>query len=294
MIRRNGNVFFIHLLATILLASSMQAHAKVCPEENYSKDIKAVYVKYKITDELWSRINKENGAPSDVRGDELEELIVWKDYKWKRLYGRTWNIDKSDYSQLMDNYHKKMDEFIKKQEQGMDVDAEVEKLSIELMNYKPKSEVEEYDRITVKIPEYVLHYNASNKTGYGYKRFSMSASERKRLGSDTRSQIDTWINSNFKDTNSIFGFKKISSKTSQILGHEVTCETIKTSFNDFQRSYDQIEICKANITGYEVVLYEKTGSSGDSYVTQAVEVNLAYPVKKDRFCAPDYVKMKTS
>jgi hypothetical protein len=171
---------------------------------------------------------------------------------------------------------------------------EIDKLSIEQMNHRPEKTIYEYDWIDVDTSEYSLYYNRSNKTGYGYLGRHITPSYRKRLDNATRSELDSWVSSSFKDTNKILGLEKISTRKSKILGYDVVCETTKTSFSDALRKYDQIEVCKGNIAGIEIDLYEKMGKPGEHYIKEAVEINTAYSVKKEIFCAPDYVKLRTA
>jgi len=291
----SGNINIINtisIIVSVLLYVPILSHAKMCPENSMPDEVKAVYIKFKVTDEKYIKLNKKWGAPSSVVGDELEELIVWKNHQWRRLYGKYWGVDSEKEEKYQNEYTKKMDDLIQRQLQGEEIDLEIgEKLTIEMMNREPEHMIFEYDRITVKAPNYTLHYNSSNKTGYGYNTINNPGAKRKNMDKTGRDQLDAWLSNNFKDTNAMFGFKKIASRKSRILGHDVECETIKTNFKDFQREYDQIEICKTNMAGIEINLYEKMGSDGDQYITQAVEINTAYPVKKDQFCAPDYVKI---
>lgn len=283
----------IGVLQILILPTS--GYAATCPDSDMPNTVNAVHVKYKITDELQIKLNRKWGAPSSVQGSELSELIIWKDYVWKRLYGKYWGIDSEAEDKYHDNYIKSMDVLIEKQLQGEDVDRKIaDKLAIDLMNREPKNKVFEYDRIRVKTPGYSLRYNRVNKTGSGLIGRHLTKSDINNLDKQTKMQLDPWVNANFSDTNKIFGFGKVTTKKSAILGYDVTCETVKTSFKDSQRRYGQIEVCKANISGVEIDLFKKMGEPGEYYITEAIEINKSYPIKKDVFCAPDYVKMSSS
>jgi hypothetical protein len=280
--------------ALVALFASLQTFAQTCPGNDMPDSIKVFYIKYKIIDELWARLYKEMGAPSNVRGDELEELILWKDYRWERRYGKSWQTDSDKERKYQDDAQKKWDDIELRQSRGDEVPMEeIDKLAIEQMNHRPEQKIYEYDWIDVKAPEYSLYYNRSNKKGHGSLGRRITRSDIDRMDGESRKEFDNWANSSFKDTDKILGLEKISTKKSKMLGYDVVCDTTKTSFGDVLRKYDQIEVCKATIAGIDIDLYEKMGKAGEHYIKQAVEINTAYPVKKERFCAPDYVEMST-
>ncbi len=284
--------FRIKIMLFGLLSAPVMVHAETCPGKDMPETVKALYIKYKITDEKFINLNRKWGAPSTVVGDELEELIVWKNHRWQRLFGKYWNTDEETEAAYQAQTDARLDYILEQQMAGNEYSEEkINKLSAEYMNHKPKQKIHEYDRISVDAPYYSLYYNRSNSTGYGFRTINNSGAQRKRMDKTGRDQLDTWLSNNFKDTNKIFGFKKITSKKSKILGHDVKCETVTTSFKDALRDYGQIEMCKAKIAGIEVNLYEKMGNAGQQYIKQAVEIKIAYPARKDIFCAPDYVKM---
>lgn len=291
----NIKTLFVAIGVLQILILPTPGYAATCPGSEMPKTVNAIYVKYKITDELEIKSNRKLGAPSSVQGSELSELIIWKDYVWKRLYGKYWGIDSEAEDKYQDNYTKTMEMLIEKQLQGEDVDRKiVDKLTIDYMNHKPKNKVYEYDRIRVKTPGYSLRYNRANKTGSGLIGRHLTKSDINNLDKQTKMQLDPWVSASFSDASKIFGLEKLTTKKSVILGHDVTCETVKTSFNDSQRRYGQLEVCKANISGVEIDLYKKMGEPGEYHITEAIEINKSYPIKKDVFCAPDYVKMRSS
>ncbi len=295
MMEFNHVILWISKLSVLtVLFSSTQILAKTCPGNDMPKTVQAVYVKYKITDEVYIKLNKQWGAPSNVVGDELKELILWKNYRWKRRFGKYWSTDDEKEVKYQDAHLKKWESIELRQSKGVEVPMdEIDKLAIEYMNHRPEQKVYEYDWIDVDTPEYSLYYNRSNEKGYGVLGRQLTKSDRKRLDKRTRSQLDNWLGSNYKDTKKILGIEKISKRKSKILGYDVVCETIRTSVKDFSRTNDQIEFCKANISGFEVDLYSKAGKTGQQHIMQAVEVNTAYSVNKDIFCAPGYVKLRT-
>lgn len=293
MIWSNVSRIINKVFVLVMMIVPVPIVAQTCPGNDMPDTVKAVYVKYRITDELYVRLNKEWGAPSTVVGDELKELVLWKGYEWNRRYGKYWSTDDESEKKFRIAHAKKWESIEVRQSQGEHVPmAEIDTLAMEMMNHVPENKVYEYDWIDVETPGYSLYYNRSNQKGYGVLGRRLSKSDRARMANNKKQQLDDWIYSNFKDANKVFGFNKISTSKSKMLGHDVICETVKTSFKDFQRIYNQIEICKANIKGFEVVLYQKAGEPGQQHVMEAVAVDTAYPVKKGQFCAPEYVKMR--
>jgi len=280
------------LLAVFVSVAAESGYAKTCPGKNMPNNINAIYVKYKITDELEFKNQKITGAPSNVHGDELAELIIWKRYRWERLYGKYWYVDMDAYDKQMSSYQNKMSFYLQQQLAGKDVTIQVNKLSDKILRYVPKSKIYDYDRISVTTPSYGLEYNRSNKMGYGHFGTDLHPSERNKLNPNVASQVDAFIANSFRQSNQIFGFKKLSSKQSSVLNIPCTREVIKTSFSDIERDYNQIEYCTAVIGGQEVDLFTQMGNPGERYIMQAVEVNMAYATKKDVFCSPSYVTVK--
>jgi hypothetical protein len=291
-----GYITLLFSTITALIASlaSAQVFAQTCPGNEMPDTAKVVYVKYKIIDELWTRLYKEMGAPSTVKGTELEELIIWSDYRLKRRYGKSWQLDSESEKKRLDKVIARLEDSIKRQEQGEEIDLEKEDRIFEKeMQQEPKYKLEEYDYISVDAPYYSLYYNRSNEKGHGSLGRRITKTDIDRMDAKTRSQFDSWANSSYKDTGKILGLEKLSTRKTKILGYDVVCETTKTTFNDALRKYHQIEVCKATIAGIDIDLYEKMGKAGEHYIKQAVEINTAYPVKKEIFCAPDYVDMST-
>jgi len=287
--KSSKNAIMSFSLLVVMSLSSGMLYGKSCPDKAVPNTLNAVYVKYKITDELELKNQKTTGAPSSVRGDELAELVIWKDYRWERLFGKYWYIDDDAYQKFMDSYTKKMDGYLQKQAQGIDVSASVEVLSIQMLNFKPKHKTYEYDRISVKTPKYSLEYNRTNKMGYGYYGVNPSVSNRSQLNPNVKSQLDAFITSSFRSSNQILGINKVSSSQSSVLGIACKREIINTSFKDFERDYGQIESCVARINGHDVDLYTKMGNPGERYIMQATEIKKSHKVKKNLFCNPSYV-----
>ena len=276
------------LISGVIIVASTSVHGNVCPGTNVPSTVNAIHVKYKITDELEIKRQKSNGSPSNVRGDELAELIVWNEYRWERLFGKYWYIDDDAYLKQMDAYEKKMDFYLQQQMNGMDVTARVEKLSNKLLTYQPKFKAYEYDRISVHTPKYSLDYNISDKVGYGYFGPNLVAN-RNKLNSNISSQVDAFITASFRNSNKILGIKKISNSNSSILGIPCKREIVSTSFQDFERNYGEIESCVARIAGHDIDLYTKMGNPGERYIMKAIEVKQSSAIKKSIFCNPSYV-----
>jgi len=285
---------YYRVFLSIILLLPVQLLAQACPGHDVPDTVKGLYIKYSVTDELYIKLNKKWGAPSSVVGDEVKELFKWKGYEWKRRYGKYFATDDESEEKFREEYSRKMESIETRQAQGLEVSLdEINNLGLELMNHRPKQKVFEYDWVDVETPGYSLYYNSANQTGYGVLGRRLTRSDRSRVDNNTKYQMDSWINSNFKDAGKVFGFEKLSTRQDRMLGYDVICETVKTSFKDFQRNYKQIETCKANIAGVEVILFERTGEQGQQYTLQAVEVNSTYPFRKEKFCAPDYVKLRT-
>jgi len=277
------------LLAILLMP--VAGHAKTCPGKAFPNIVNAIYIKYQITDELEISKQKSTGAPADVRGDELAEVIIWKEYRWDRLFGKIWNLDDAEYNKMFDSYHREMDMYLEKQRQGIDVSAEVEKLTSKLMSYAPEHKAYEYDRISVKTPKYSLEYNRSEKVGYGYFGVNVDANSRMQLNKKVRTNIDAFITSSFKNSDALFGIKRLPARQSSVLGEPCKREIFTTTFSDFEREYSQVESCTAIMFGHKIDLYAKMGKPGEQYILQAVEINKSYAVKKELFCSPAYVTM---
>jgi len=291
MIKCITNIFCSHGSMLFLLLLPFVVIAKTCPDSSMPQSINALYVKYKITDELEINSYKSLGAPSDVQGDELAELIIWKGYRWERLFGKYWFISDEDTEKDMDAFEKKMEVLLKKQMQGQDVDQEVAKLAEEVARHQPENKTYEYDRIDVHTPKYELNYNRSTEVGYGYYGVTIDSSTRKKLGSRITSKLDPFIASNFRNSKNIFGIKKETTSSSSFLGIPCRKEVLDTSFQDFEREYGKIENCVANISGHDVDLYTKMGMPGKKYIMQAIEIKESYKVNKNLFCAPSYVEV---
>ncbi len=284
-------IVYYSMLFTLSIPAITQG--KTCPGNNMPNTVKGLYIKFRITDELEIKSQKSTGAPAYVRGDELAELIAWRNYRWERLFGRYWSDDEVSYKKFMDNFTRKMDAILKQQLQGKDVPmAVIDALTIKFLNFRPKSMAFEYDRIDVETPRYSLSYNKTNKVGYGYFSLNLANINKKQLDPKIRSKTDAFIKSSFGKTNQIFGFKKISTRQSKILGIPCKYEVMKTSFSDAERSYDKIETCKATISGIDVDLYSKMGLPGERYITEAVDVQQAYTINKNVFCSPSYVTVE--
>ena len=132
----------------------------------------------------------------------------------------------------------------------------------------------------MKTPKYTLAYNRTDQVGSGYYGLNLNNVNRNQLNPNVKSQTDAFIKANFSKTNQIFGFKKMSSRQTTILGIPCKYEVIKTSFSDFERKYDQIENCTATIAGIDVDLYSKMGLPGERYIKEAVDVQKSYVINK--------------
>jgi len=284
-----------YALVTILvtLTGIGQVYANACPDNTMPRQVKALYIKYAITDGLVKRKGQEENEPLNIAGDTVREIILWKGYSWERLSGQYEDIDR-EHKKLHDAEIESAIRSIEaRQNAGQEVPLEeIENTGKRMLNYIPKRKMYDYNRTTVRAPKYTLHYNTVNRQGYGYYTINLTEKDRKRMDKKVLQKTDLWIKNGVSKLKDAFGLEKVSSRQSKILGYDCQHEIMKTGVSDFRRDYDQIESCQAKIDGHTVELLKKIGKSGEKYIKQAVHINRAYNVNREKFCSPDFITVK--
>ena len=271
----------LYITACLPLTTLSAKAVEKCQLQSIGKfPAKAVYVKYKITDQAAIARNKRNGQPLHIKGDELSELVINKAFKWERLFGRSWRTDDDKFNKYMDRFNNKVEGLMQRQLNGEEVYAQVEALYAKHVKYVPPQKEYDYDRIEIDTPIYSFQYEKVNKNGYGTYH-----------GEDSVDVVHDVLASTFTGVDKIFGISNRSSKKSSHLGYPCTEERFNTTFADFTRAYKTVIYCTADINGQKVDLYTEFGGAGEKQIIKAVKIVPDYNIPKSLVCIPGYVDM---